>query len=236
MTRRDSTLLFDFDGTVSLGSGPVLAYARAASAGLASAEADALLDALDRSLVAHPSGRVPETEAVDGYDLVRIMATARGVSAQTLSAAYLASRSLLATEHAEITAPVGLAEFLHEVRDRANLVLATNSPEIRIPEALDALGLGGLFDRVYTSVNKPIDFAIVLEEWMPRGPLMSIGDVWANDLAPARDRGAATALIGSAADAPREATPDLRADELHELYPALTAWLDSSPLHPLHDN
>ena len=228
MQVRDRTLLFDFDGTVSLGSGPVLAYARAAAESLP--DATAFLAAVEASLEEHPSGRIAARGSIDGYDLVRILSTEHGVEADTLGAAYLASREHLASPLAPVLAPDGLPDFLDRARQYAYLVLATNAPETRVEAALDALGLGGLFDATYTAVSKPAGLSRVLDEWMPRGPLLSIGDVWANDLAPAQARGALTALIGPAGEEAPDVTPTFRAEHLHELYPVIADWLET--LHP----
>ena len=229
MPERDRTLLFDFDGTLSLGPGPVLAYARAAAAALPELHRAAFVETVHAAIEAHPSGRVPGSGAIDGYDLVRLLSSGHGIEPDSLGAAYLASREHLASALAPIVAPDGLADFLAAAREHAWLVVATNAPGIRFDAALDALGLAGLFDAVYTSVSKPAGLDGVLEEWMPRGQLLSIGDVWANDLAPAHARGALTALIGPAGDE-AGVTPTFRADHLHELYPVIADWLDS--LHP----
>lgn len=229
MLERDRTLLFDFDGTLSLGPGPVLAYARAAAGALSGTERDTFVDTVQAAIESHPSGRVPGSGAIDGYDLVRLLSAERGIDPGTLGAAYLASREHLASDLAPIIAPDGLVDFLSRARERAWLVVATNAPEIRFEAALHALGLGDMFDAVYTSVSKPAGLGAVLDEWMPRGELLSIGDVWANDLAPAHARGARTALIGPVGD-DATATPDYRAEHLHQLYPVIAGWLDI--LHP----
>jgi FMN phosphatase YigB (HAD superfamily) len=218
------TLVFDFDGTVSLGTGPVLAYARAAATTLAADHASAFLSAVELGLEQSPSGQLPGTGAIDGYDLVRMLASQHGVDPATLGDAYLASRGRLATDDAPVVAPRGLADFLRFAREHANTVLATNAPDIRVTEAISALGLTGLFDAVYTSVGKPGGLDSVLDDWLPNGEVLSIGDVWINDLAPAAARGALTALVGS----PDEASaPTYRADHLHDLYPVIAAWLES---------
>jgi phosphoglycolate phosphatase-like HAD superfamily hydrolase len=229
MTARSHTVLFDFDGTISLGSGPVLAYARAAGKAMPDAERKGFLDRILTGLSAHPTGRVPGTDAIDGYDFVRILSAEYGVAPSSLSAAYLSSRAQLATELAPISAPVGLADFLASIADRANLVVATNAPETRLDEALAELGLSGVFDVRYTSVGKPSGLDAVLDDWMPHGPLLSVGDVWANDLAPAQARGAATAYIGPAAEL-LTAQPTFRAEALPQLYPAIASWLHDFPL------
>ena len=237
MISRDRVVVFDFDGTVSLGHGPVRSYARHIAASLPTAHAVEFLGNFETRLTA-PGIDDDTTAPIDGYDLVRLLSEGYDVPAGVRSSAYLSSRLELATAAAPVIAPTGLARFLAEARPKAHLVLATNAPSIRIDEALSALGLTGAFDTVHTSVGKPAGFAPLLDELLsllPAGTdaatgLLSIGDVWANDLAPAHDRGATTALVGG--PIPAGATPTFRATHLYELYPALQAWLDSdTPSH-----
>lgn len=232
MTRRRHTLLFDFDGTISLGPGPVLAYARLAAAALPVDDATTFMETVSTGLRGHPHGRVPGSGAIDGYDFVRVVAGASGIDTATLGRAYLDSREQLATPLAPVFSPDGLPEFLSAARTRATLIVATNAPATRLNEAIDELGLGGLFDTVYPAVGKPAGLGAILDDWMSRGEVLSIGDIWANDLAPAHDRGAFTALIGPHSPEADTATPDLRAEHLHELYPLISNWLAGAPISP----
>ena len=234
---RERVVVFDFDGTVSLGHGPVRSYARHIAASLAAAHAVEFLGRFETELTAPDTGS-GVTAPIDGYDLVRLLSERYDVPAGVRSSAYLSSRVELATAAAPVIAPTGLARFLTEARPQAHLVLATNAPSIRIEEALGSLGLTGAFDTVHTSVGKPAGFGPLLDELLallPAGTdaasgLLSIGDVWANDLAPVHARGASTALVGG--PIPADATPTFRATHLYELYPALQAWLDSdTPSH-----
>ncbi|MFJ2542685.1 HAD family hydrolase [Microbacterium sp. NPDC087589] len=211
----NSILLFDFDGTIALGDGPVLAYA--AQVATALGDDAGFVDAI-RSALAASDG-----EALDGYDAVRRAGAQRGADSRLLSAAYRASRQQLATAAAPITAPDGLADFLTEAAADAERMLVTNAPATRIEEALDALGLSGLFDRVVTGAGKPAGLEALLAGLPADARVLSIGDIWHNDLAPAHARGHATALIGGFADT--DATPTYRAADFATLTPQLTAWL-----------
>jgi len=216
-----ATLVFDFDGTVALGDGPVRAYAQEA-ARLADAEvATAFLDALDAEWAA------PRATALDRYDLVRLLAAERGIDAELLSRGYLASRRSLATAEAPVTAPDGLAELLAEAARRgAWLALATNAPGTRIPEALAALGLGGSFHEVHTGVGKPRGLDPLLDGWLAQGPVLGVGDVWSNDLAPVAARGGTTILVSPDGNAPAAAAPDHLVARLEDAYPLILAWLE----------
>lgn len=220
-------MVFDFDGTVSLGDGPVRSYARFVAAGLEHGEGAAFLADIEAGL----SGVLPgDLNPLDGYDLVRLLSAPFAVTDAAHSTAYASSRAELASAAAPVIAPFGLAGFLAGARPHARLVLATNAPETRIAEALDSLGLAGAFDAMHTAVGKPAGLDSLLDELLadsiledPAAALMSIGDIWTNDLDPAHRRGATTALVGPRADA--GATPTLRAASLVELYPRLTTWL-----------
>lgn len=236
------TILLDLDGTVIVGHGPVLAYARAA-ARLGGLD-DGFVDAVDAELAAvgagqhgagghgagrHDAGRLGDDRALDGYDLVRIHAAAAGIASATLAEAYLESRSVLGRAEAPVTVPDGLADFLASVD--ADRVLVTNAPAVGVHEALAALGLADHFDRIVTEAGKPAGLALVLDELDAAGsPVIAVGDIWRNDLAPAHERGHATALVGTFDDP--EATPTFRAERLERLLPSIAAWIEERPASP----
>jgi hypothetical protein len=93
----NSILLFDFDGTIALGDGPVLAYAQHVATALG--EDRVFVDGI-RAVLA-----TADDESLDGYDAVRRAAQERGADRSLLSAAYLASRAQLGTADAPIVAP-----------------------------------------------------------------------------------------------------------------------------------
>lgn len=225
-------ILFDFDGTVTVGDGPVLAYARQAAAALENNPTNprgrsAFLETVTNGLT-HLA--LIDPPVLDGYDLVRGIALRHGLDDALLSRAYLASREALGTPQAPVSAPAGLAETLAELRMLGvHLVLGTNAPDIRVTETLTELGLAGLFDQIVTSVGKPAGMAALLDSLgvSPHGdaPVLSVGDVWANDLEPVQSRGHSTALVGSLGVAsPSTAKPTYQADTLTQLLPHLTTW------------
>ncbi|MBU4336619.1 MAG: HAD family hydrolase [Actinobacteria bacterium] len=220
-------VLFDFDGTVATGPGPVLAYARAAAAALPEQVGARLVRRVeaDWERKAPVEGVVP----LDGYDLVRILATREGVDAATLEAAYLTSRGLLAGPLAPVDAPAGLAQLLRELRTLATVVLATNAPDIRLEAALDHLGLTDGFDQVIPSAAKPGMVPALLDRVQAQHTgatrVLSVGDVWINDLAPVHARGHATALVG---EVPPGAEPTFHARDLPSLYPSIASWARSA--------
>ncbi|WP_062518460.1 HAD family hydrolase [Demequina gelatinilytica] len=218
------TVIFDFDGTLALGEGPLDAYVRCVDE-VAGVEGFAAAAATERARLLTEPGRYR-----DAYHAVAVAAAGLGIDEDALQQGYLRSRDLLATEAAPIEPAPGLGEFLRRLAAHAELVLVTNAPETRIPEALEALGAAGVFTRVVCSARKPLGLAAVIEEVLPLGPVLSVGDIDEFDLAPARERGAATALVGAAAAAPA-AEVTFAAERLELLYAAIEAWAaDSAPL------
>jgi len=206
-------LIFDFDGTVALGDGPVLAYA--ASVAAAGRLPESFVTEVRRGL-----GDPTAEGAVDGYDLVRILALRAGADETHLAFGYRASRGMLATAAAPIGTPAGLARLLDDVD--AERVLLTNAPDVRLAEALEALGLAGRFDRIVTDAAKPAGLEALLDELDPARPVLSIGDIWRNDLAPAHARGHATALVGTSVTP--DAQPTYRAARLDDLLDDIARW------------
>lgn len=224
-------LVFDFDGTVSLGDGPVLAYADAVAEALAAVAPtsgpEPVPEVRDR-LRAAARGEAGDPSALDGYDRVARLARTEGGGEHLLSRAYRRSRERLGTAAYPSTVPDGLADFLAEIDGAATRVLATNSPPIRIAEMLDAFGLATGFDRVIPDFGKPAGLATLLGR-LPTGlRVLTVGDVWRNDLAPAAARGHATALVGGE-PVPTGADPTFRATSVAGLYPQLRAWIGGPP-------
>lgn len=215
-----ATIVFDFDGTVIVGNGPVLAYAsemsRFAPAGfLAVAEAE--IDAFE-------SGDAPQYR--DGYDVVGTLATAAGVTADDGQRAYLASRELLGSAQPADPAP-GLAEILERIPEKTRVILATNAPEAGVEAALAGWGVRDRFDELIYNTGKPAGLTPIIERALEQGPVLSIGDIVINDLAPATELGADTALVGATAET-STASVTMRALTLAELTDQIVAWAHAS--------
>lgn len=200
-----------------MGTGPIVAYAKAVAERAENAE---LLAETHRAIEAF------EAEAADfpdGYGAVASLASAHGVSSDDLSASYAYSRTLLGTDDAPIELPAGLGPFLERLAATAELWLATNAPPDGIPELLRRAGLDQWLTRTSFNVGKPDGLRPLITEALADGPVLVVGDVYDYDLAPAVDLGAATALVGRAsARDPRPVT--MRADSLDELYRTIEAW------------
>lgn len=99
--RTQAAIIFDFDGTVALGHGPVLAYAKAIPEELLSNPA-AFAEQVDAALADIDDMKSPYR---DGYHAIAELAIAQGIDTQELSQAYSTSRGLLGTEQAPVQMP-----------------------------------------------------------------------------------------------------------------------------------
>lgn len=238
------TIVFDFDGTLAVGHGPVLAYARR----LAADAGPDFLERVDVALAAFDDG---DATYRDGYDVVGSLASTAGVDVATMSGAYLASRGDLGTPLAPVTTMRGLDAFLASLHHHARLVLATNAPDDGIERLLTEWNVRDHFDAVHFGVGKPAGLEAVIRAALETGPVLAIGDIVEFDLAPAAALGAHTALVGATvkrfapstgananADADADATHaaiSMRGATLAELTNEIEAWAAaaaSSPLAP----
>lgn len=215
------TLVFDFDGTVAVGTGPVIAYAEE----IAPHAGEGFLDRVLETLEAFERGE--ERGYRDGYDVVARIAAEAGVDAAAAQAAYASSRALLGTDRAQVDVAPGLPELLVQLPDSTRVVLATNAPELGVERVLEVWGVRERFDELRYDLGKPDGLVPVIEEFIAHGPVLSIGDMVENDLAPAAALGADTALVGATAAA-SGASVTMRAVTLAELAPQIIAWARSA--------
>lgn len=218
-------LVLDFDGTVCIGDGPVRRYADAAVAHLDRRDADVVQDGLDRFLAGDP--QAPHYR--DGYHAVAEL-TAPLVPEHHRQEAFLTSRRVLADGQIPgISAPEGLAGFLAAVGRNAQRHLITNSPLSGVTETLDSLGITDLIDKIDPDAAKPHGLHRLLPTLTAgsaRAPhqILSVGDVYENDIAPALQFGAATAYIDRFDHDTGPA--HVRARTFPGLYEAILAWAD----------
>ena len=224
-------LVLDFDGTVCLGDAPVYEYAAAVVRRVPKRDRAAAEERLQTALADFFAGvRDPDLAAApDGYYAVAALASELGVSAADQSAAYLESRTAVHAGEVPVFAPPGLRDVLEEASRQVRVVLVTNAPEQGVESLLGILGLGNVFDAVRGDAGKPAGMGPILDDLLEDAGLttaphrlLSVGDIWVNDLAPAAERGCATALIdrfGTGGGAPTHV-----AATITELYPAILAW------------
>ncbi|GAB3557207.1 HAD family hydrolase [Spelaeicoccus albus] len=220
-------LILDFDGTVCIGDGPVWAYADAVLRRVDGADKDAAIRA---RLAEFLDGCTDAPRYKDGYSAVAEL-TADIVDADDRQEAYRESRAALATGlSAGVSAPEGLHEFLTDVGELADRALVTNAPLDGVKETLSSLGLTDVIDSIHPESHKPEGLPALLSEFAgDRDPalLMSVGDVYDNDIAPAYAFGSATAYIDRWSH--HTGPSHLHAATFTDLYPAIRSWAE----HPL---
>ena len=216
-----STIIFDFDGTVAVGIGPVLAYARE----MARFAGEGFLALAHDTIARFEAGE--EDRYRDGYDIVGTLGAEAGISVEDRQQAYLASRAQLGTPAAEpVAAAPGLADILRTLPADVRVILATNAPEPGVENALTAWGVREHFDEIIFNTGKPAGLTPVVERALADGPVLAVGDIVENDLAPASALGADTALVGATA-ATSSAEVTMRGATLADLSEPMLAWATS---------
>lgn len=144
----------------------------------------------------------------DGYQLVQLLGLQVGLTSAETHAAFRESRAQLLERKlatSDVHAPEGAAEIITRLRDHAAVVLITNSPAENFDVWLDQLGLDDHFDLVINSAKKPTGMAAAVEharttlqtegEAIPMDAVVSVGDIWGNDLEYVHEQGGHTILI-----------------------------------------
>lgn len=202
-------MVFDFDGTLCLGDDPVLAYAAQIDERLPARRRipRTVAQALDDGDLRVPGSGAPASALgtpQDGYQLVQRLGRAAGLSPEQCGEAFRAARrelldrGLAATD---VHAPPGAGELLARLRAHVAVVLITNAPAAGFAPWLEALGLTDSFDAVINDAAKPDGMPAALAEARRRtglpgdAPTASLGDIWANDLAPFAESATATTVL-----------------------------------------
>lgn len=212
----DRLLILDFDGTLCLGDGPVRAFAREVASAVGASAAE-LLDPLDRFLQGE-SG-TPFDGSADAYTAVAEWARNRGLERGAMTAAFLRGRAEVDAGSIEISSPDGVIGRLGAL-EGWHRVLVTNSPLASTVTLTARLGLDTVLDAIIGDAAKPGGLDALLA---PDGELdvrrwrriVSLGDIWINDLAPVHAVGGDTGLIERHPQP--EATPTWRADNVQSL-------------------
>ena len=213
-------LILDFDGTLCLGDGPVQAYADAVAGQIQGPGRKALQEGLAAFLDHDPAAPVYK----DGYAAVASLAEGL-IDSVGLDWAYAESRRRLAAGLVEVSTAPGLAGFLGNLEGVAFRVLLTNAPLTGVPETLGTLGLSDSVDLIIHDAGKPAGFTDLLPALLKdKAPmeLLSVGDVWSNDIELPGLFGCATAFIDRFDHCTGAA--NLRAPRFELLYGAIAAW------------
>ncbi len=175
----------------------------------------------------------------DGYQLVQLLARQAGLTdAESGECFRGARRDLLAhgLGQTDVHAPSGARELVAEVREHAVVVLVTNSPAEVFAPWLEALGLSQAFDLVINDARKPFGMPEALGRARAAGAatpdasgppihprqILSVGDIWRNDLEHVAALGGSTVLIDRFATGLGE--PDHRVEDFDGAAQSILTW------------
>ena len=136
---------------------------------------------------------------------------------------YRKTKDWLADNQEEVLSQIpGLKSFLKQIKHEYTLILATNSEAHDTERLLEILELTGVFQEKYTDCRKPEKSRQIFKHIMSKydhGPkeLLSIGDNFLNDIAPAERLGYQTLLIDPHQIYDDPGVP--RVSSLREIYP-----------------
>lgn len=214
-------VVWDLDGTLYRSLEACRHYARGVADGLEESDRAAYLDAIDRYLAGKGG-----TEASDGWEAAVVLAGGTRGASRAFPDAFARTRAFMLTDECALDVPEGLRAFLE--RSSARQILMSNTPSFGVMPLLERLDLLGAFDEIVCDAAKPHRFserlaaiADVLD--LPRGSVMSAGDHFVNDIAPAIAAGCATAYVDPFHVGP-SGRATFEASRLEELLPALEAW------------
>jgi FMN phosphatase YigB (HAD superfamily) len=145
----------------------------------------------------------------DGYQLVQLLGLQAGLDSTETHAAFRESRARLLRQGLALTdvhAPTGVVEVISRLRQQQTaVVLITNSPAENFDRWLTQLGLSDHFDLIINSAKKPTGMPEAVDQareaFAANGApiameaVVSVGDIWGNDLAYVHDQGGQTILI-----------------------------------------
>lgn len=228
------TLVLDFDGTLCLGDDPILLYADELGKRL---DADAG-ERLHAELTEFLAGTRRVEGSEDGYHAIWMLTQHLGLDPATLAETYYASRDRMEAGEGSVHAPEGIVELLDDVRALgARVVLVTNAPATGATSWLASVGIAERLDAVIPDAGKPDRMeehlrALLADAGASHAPsyLLSVGDVWGNDIAPAMRLGAHGLYIDRYGSGRGPSTAS--APTIGELYPHIRAWA-ARPGRPL---
>ncbi|MGH2971852.1 MAG: HAD family hydrolase [Gaiellaceae bacterium] len=224
-----SVVVWDLDGTLYRSTEACRHYARGIADELAEERRDAYLAALDGYLAGEGG-----VEASDGWEAAVVLADGPRGASRMYADAFARTRAFMLTDECGLEVPEGLPEMLERSAGSARQVLMSNTPAFGVMPLLERLGLHRLFDEIVCQAEKPERFsarlaALARIDGLPHSAVMSVGDHFVNDIAPAIELGCATAYVDPFRVGPA-GRASFEAPRIEDLLPELEAWMSGKPL------
>lgn len=215
-------ILFDLDGTLYRGDDPFRYYAGVVSRKMSSKDERAYREAVE----AHLSGLEGIVEG-DNWEAVVMLARGYLGDDPVLKEAFHEVRDFMLSPVCRLEVPAGLRAFLYEWQERAEFVCVSNSQQNSAVPVLEKLGLLPAFEKVFAQARKPEGLTAIAETLLgdngSGGEVLSVGDNYLNDIAPALQKGWATAHISPRGYFPGPSTYQGRTME--DVLPGIQHWL-----------
>ncbi len=215
-------IVFDLDGTLYRGDDPFRCYAGVVSRKMTPKDARVYHEAVE----AHLAG-VPGIVEGDNWEAVVMLARNYLGDDPVLKEAFHEVRDFMLSSRCRLEVPPGLRGFLQEWQERAEFVCVSNSQQNSAVPVLEKLGLLPAFEKVFTQARKPEGLAAIAETLLGENGsgdvVLSVGDNYLNDIAPALQKGWATAHISPRGYFPGPSTYQGRTME--DVLPGIQHWL-----------
>jgi FMN phosphatase YigB (HAD superfamily) len=220
-------ILWDFDGTVYRAPDACRYYAEEISRCLPPAKRACYLQRVEDYLRGNAG-----VEAADGWEAAVSAAGGEDDPVHRRDA-FRKAREYLESERCPVEVPTGLREALEATRPVCRQLLLSNTPAFGVFGLLQRLGLADLFDEVVCEAGKPGSLPARVAATcnifgLDVHAVLSVGDHFRNDIAPALGTGAATAYIDQFGNGPA-GLATLEAPSLEGLLPAIQSWALALP-------
>ncbi len=217
-----SAILWDFDGTVYRAPDACRRYAEEISLSLPPGKRTAYIEQVERYLQGEG-----DLEAADGWEAALKAAHGKDDPARRQEA-FRKARDYLQSGPCPVEVPAGLRETLERLRPSCRQLLLSNTPAYGVFGLLGRLGVADLFDEVVCEAGKPGSLPARLAATgrvfdLPASALLSVGDHFPNDIAPALGAGVAAAYIDPFGAGP-VGRATFQAKSLEQLLPCIESW------------
>lgn len=220
-TTKQSALVFDLDGTLYSGDQIFERWAEYMQEGMLSSNRSVFATTVADHLISRGTARF------DNWEAMVNLAEPWVVDHRVWEMAFWNTRRDVLVGKIPLDVPVGLPGFLESLKERAVVVLVTNSPPKAAGPLLDRLGIFSCFDQVVTDARKPQGLIDVGQTYFPHVPVqrrLSIGDSYRHDIEPAVRQGWLTGHVS-----PREVfigPSTWRARRIDELMDVIRQFVD----------